>query len=150
MTNSSNHWHQRLDELKKNNFKFDVEKQLEESGKIGKNDTYMIGQKKDNDSFQPSIVCREDGIIDIFASRNVGIRLNPILESISFHSPTVHFFAQEINFNTRIGDGMRWNKFPIILSPVLPPGAGTISPTNTLAFDAQRLMTKLLSTFGGR
>jgi hypothetical protein len=150
LENNPNHWHNRLDNLKKENFKFDAEKFLNESKKIGTKDTYMIGQSKNKDGQQSSIVCREDGIIDIFASSNVGIRLNPNLETISFHSPTVHFFTQEINFNTRIGDGMRWNKFPIILSPVLPPGAGTISPTNTLAFDAQRLMTKLLSTFGGR
>lgn len=113
----------------------------------------------DSDGVSPSIICRQDGKIEIFAASNLGIRIDPANESIVFFAPYIHFVSsEEINFRTKARNGMKWNKFPIKMTPIhkgatatgIPVTTeGTLSPVNTTAQDLAKYMNRMLSNIGG-
>lgn len=50
----------------------------------------------------------DDGMIDIFASPQLGIRLDPNTQSINFFGDSVNLFASKFNLRTK-QNGFSWN-----------------------------------------
>jgi hypothetical protein len=141
-------WVKRLKETKYSS-NFDVSREFEEISKATKDEPALIGYSvRDKNGVNPSVVCRKDGCIELFSSSEIGIRIDPKNQSIMLRAPYLHFLANEINFQTNVFNGMKWNKYPMILSPSLAPGMGTISPLNTMAQDGMKFLSRKLRSFG--
>lgn len=110
------------------------------------NEAGIINRKvKSHDNINPSVICRANGCIEIFVSSDLGIRLDPKTESINIMCKTLNLNSKTINMNTGFNlEGVRWNRFPLIFTPVLPPGVGTISPKNTLPQDIAKFIKSIM------
>lgn len=149
-------WVERLKKTKYNS-NFDIDRDFKKLAKVTEDEPALIGYNvKDSNGVSPSVVCRKDGCVELFSSSEIGIRIDPVNQAIVFKAPYLHFLSNEINFQTNMFNGMKWNKFPMNMKPVLtgvsPAGPtsseGTISPINTMATDGAKFFSRKLRSFG--
>lgn len=94
---------------------------------------------------------RQNNNIDIYSKEGLGITINRDLDSITVYAPKLNFYAGTIDFNVSSPLGMRYNKFPINLTPA-PLGSyvglGTLLPSNMAPADATKYVQKILGLGG--
>jgi hypothetical protein len=95
-------------------------------------DTRIVGDNIGLKSPSSDSIVRvsSDGKIDIFAKSNLGIRIDPHSNSIQFHAPKMHFYANDYNVYTSNILGFRWNTMPFNASAVTPGLPALLPPAD--------------------
>ena len=76
-------WKDRLDKLTFSTF-VDPEASFVENTKASNIEAGIVNRNIDFDGVNPAVICRKDGCIEIFVTQDLGIRLDPKAESITF------------------------------------------------------------------
>lgn len=129
-------WHSRYQNIKTSSY-YDTKELYDEYRKAGSSEVGISGKNG------AGIFIRDNGCVDIYAKEGVGISIDPNLDSVSIFGAKVNINSKEVDIYTNIL-GLRWNKFPLNLTPIMPPGQGTILPSNTAISDAGKYITKIL------
>lgn len=83
-----------------------------------------------NDKGSAVIRICEDDSIGIFANKGLGIRLNPMNDSITFYGDKVNFMTDETNIYTTNLLGFRWNALPFNIASTLPGMPALLPPVD--------------------
>jgi hypothetical protein len=143
-------WKERYAEMNASPY-IDLDDQFEKVA-YGKNDEpALVGLKPDGGGNAPTVVCKNNGCIELFAGPKLGIRIDPKYGTISFFGSKITMLADTIDFNTSPYAGMRWNKFPMNmtfslgLETAIPgtPLPGTITLDNQMPKDVTTFINKM-------
>ena len=128
----------------------DIEERFSQATQLKKGESAIVGSEPSRkDGVTPSVVCKDDGSIELFSSSNLGIKINPITETISIIAPNISLKGNIVDINTQPLLGLRWNKKPLNLSTHLfgtsLSGPVDIYPGTILEYDttARDLVVKM-------
>lgn len=85
----------------------------------------------------------ENGRIDLFASQNLGIRIDPATNAISLHASKINMYSEDTNVYTSNILGFRWNLLNFNVGAVAPG-----IPTFLAAVDIPTRIMKSLKDIG--
>lgn len=107
---------------------------MEADGALRGND---IGMRSDSTGAMFRI--RDNGIIDMFAKPNLGIRIDSETDAICIFAPRLYMYSDETNVLTTTLNGFMWNTMPLNIGAtvpevpaLLPPGSGPQRPLQYL------------------
>lgn len=140
--------------------RIDIAKEFEKIQRPSIEEPAIINSNiKDINGYSPTVICRENGCIELFAKRGLGIRIDPNLNSIELIADNIKLHSNVTDLYSSPFMGIRWNKQPLNLQSQLygmsPSGPvtvtpGTLIPYNTMAQDSLKMISNFLKGFGSR
>lgn len=136
----------------------DIAKEFEKSLRPGIEEPALVNLKaKDNNDYSPMVVCKENGCIELFAKKGLGIRIDPRHDSIELIADNLKLRSNIIDLYSNSFMGVRWNKQPLnlqkqlygmSLSGAVTITPGTLIPYNTMAQDGAKMISNFLKGSG--